>query len=47
MRIEFCKPKNKFCRFCMEGKCYLPGKSYPDDFKSRSSKRKTVEDLKK
>lgn len=46
MNLEFCETKNKFCRFCMSGKCYLPEKSYPDDFKNRSSKIKVLGGLK-
>ena len=38
--------KNKFCRFCMNGRCYSPEKSYPDDFKDRKTAKKLLEDLK-
>lgn len=32
MKIEFCKIKSKKCRYCMNGKCYSPEKSYSNDF---------------
>jgi hypothetical protein len=46
MRLEFCKKENKTCRFCMNGICYRPDKSYPDDFKNKS-KVKNLGGLKK